>query len=132
MPKLKDETFNGFDNKDEFVNYVDKSLCRNEHIVTDGSSGSYGSRDITKNMNAKRVLLFKTADDWFDYNKKFGFGNLRESFFFGLQRSANNIGLMNVLGTKPEQNFNTIKGLVAKNLVKQGRTTERIAKNDLE
>jgi len=130
MPKLKDETFNGFDNKDEFLNYVYNSLSRNEHIVTDGSSGSYGSRDITKNMNAKRVLLFKTADDWFDYNKKFGFGNLRESFFFGLQRSANNIGLMNVLGTKPEQNFNTIKGLVAKNLVKQGRTTERIAKND--
>ena len=129
-PKLKDETFNGFDNKDEFLNYVYNSLSRNEHIVTDGSSGSYGSRDITKNMNAKRVLLFKTADDWFDYNKKFGFGNLRESFFFGLQRSANNIGLMNVLGTKPEQNFNTIKGLVAKNLVKQGRTTERIAKND--
>lgn len=130
MPKLKDETFNGFDNKDEFLNYVYNSLSRNEHIVTDGSSGSYGSRDITKNMNAKRVLLFKTADDWFDYNKKFGFGNLRESFFFGLQRSANNIGLINVLGTKPEQNFNTIKGLVAKNLVKQGRTTERIAKND--
>jgi len=130
IPKLKDETFNGFDNKDEFLNYVYNSLSRNEHIVTDGSSGSYGSRDITKNMNAKRVLLFKTADDWFDYNKKFGFGNLRESFFFGLQRSANNIGLMNVLGTKPEQNFNTIKGLVAKNLVKQGRTTERIAKND--
>ncbi len=130
MPKLKDETFNGFDNKDEFLNYVYNSLSRNEHIVADGSSGSYGSRDITKNMNAKRVLLFKTADDWFDYNKKFGFGNLRESFFFGLQRSANNIGLMNVLGTKPEQNFNTIKGLVAKNLVKQGRTTERIAKND--
>ena len=130
IPKLKDETFNGFDNKDEFLNYVYNSLSRNEHIVTDGSSGSYGSRDITKNMNAKRVLLFKTADDWFDYNKKFGFGNLRESFFFGLQRSANNIGLMNVLGTKPEQNFNTIKGLVAKNLVKQGRTTEKIAKND--
>jgi hypothetical protein len=130
IPKLKDETFNGFDNKDEFLNYVYNSLSRNEHIVTDGSSGSYGSRDITKNMNAKRVLLFKTADDWFDYNKKFGFGNLRESFFFGLQRSANNIGLMNVLGTKPEQNFNTIKGLVAKNLIKQGRTTERIAKND--
>ena len=129
-PKLKDETFSGFDNKDEFLNNVYNSLARNEHIVTDGSAASYGSRDITKNMNAKRVLLFKTSDDWFDYNKKFGFGNLRESFFFGLQRSANNIGIMNVLGTKPEQNFNTIKGLVAKNLVKQGKTTEIISKND--
>ena len=130
IPKLKDETFNGFDNKDEFLNYVYNSLSRNEHIVTDGSSGSYGSRDITKNMNAKRVLLFKTADDWFDYNKKFGFGNLRESFFFGLQRSANNIGLMNVLGTKPEQNFNTIKGLVAKNLLKNEKITQKIKDNE--
>ena len=68
-PKLKDETFSGFDNKDEFLNNVYNSLARNEHIVTDGSAASYGSRDITKNMNAKRVLLFKTSDDWFDYNK---------------------------------------------------------------
>ncbi len=129
-PKLKDETFSGFDNKDDFLNRVYNSLARNEHIVTDGSTSSYGSRDITKNMNAKRVLLFKTSDDWFDYNKKFGFGNLRESFFFGLQRSANNIGLMNVLGTKPEENFNTIKGLVAKNLLKEGKVTEKISNND--
>jgi len=125
-PKLKDETFSGFDNKDEFLNRVYNSLSRNEHIVTDGSSGSYGSRDITKNMSAKRVLLFKTSDDWFDYNKKFGFGNLRESFFFGLQRSANNIGIINVLGTKPEENFNKIKGLVANNLLKNEKITQKI------
>lgn len=125
-PKLKDETFSGFDNKDEFLNRVYNSLARNEHIVTDGSSGSYGSRDITKNMSAKRVLLFKTSDDWFDYNKKFGFGNLRESFFFGLQRSANNIGIINVLGTKPEENFNKIKGLVANNLLKNEKITQKI------
>jgi hypothetical protein len=129
-PKLKDETFSGFDDKDDFLNRVYNSLSRNEHIVTDGSTSSYGSRDITKNMNAKRVLLFKTSDDWFDYNKKFGFGNLRESFFFGLQRSANNIGLMNVLGTKPEENFNIIKGLVAKNLLKEGKITEKISDNN--
>ena len=129
-PKLKDETFSGFDNKDDFLNNVYNSLARNEHIVTDGSAASYGSRDITKNMNAKRVLLFKTSDDWFDYNKKFGFGNLRESFFFGLQRSANNIGIMNVLGTKPEQNFNTIKGLVAKNLLKNEKITQKIKDNE--
>jgi hypothetical protein len=125
-PKLKDETFSGFDSKDDFLNRVYNSLARNEHIVTDGSSGSYGSRDITKNMSAKRVLLFKTSDDWFDYNKKFGFGNLRESFFFGLQRSANNIGIINVLGTKPEENFNTIKGLVANNLLKNEKITQKI------
>jgi len=125
-PKLKDETFSGFDNKDDFLNNVYNSLARNEHIVTDGSAASYGSRDITKNMNAKRVLFFKTSDDWFDYNKKFGFGNLRESFFFGLQRSANNIGIMNVLGTKPEENFNTIKGLVARNLLKNEKITQKI------
>jgi len=129
-PKLKDETFSGFDNKDEFLNNVYNSLARNEHIITDGSAASYGSRDITKNMNAKRVLLFKTSDDWFDYNKKFGFGNLRESFFFGLQRSANNIGIINVLGTKPEENFNTIKGLVAKNLLKNEKITQKIKDNE--
>jgi hypothetical protein len=130
IPKLKDETFEGFTDKDAFLNNVYNSLSRNEHIITDGSAGSYGSRDITKTMNAKRVLLFKTADDWFDYNNKFGFGNLRESFFFGLQRSANNIGLITTLGTKPEQNFNTIKGLVAKHLVDTNRLTDEIKANE--
>lgn len=130
LPKLKDETFAGFESKDDFLNNVYNSLSRSEHIITDGASGSYGSRDITKTMNAKRVLFFKTADDWFDYNNKFGFGNLRESFFFGLQRSANNIGLITSLGTKPEQNFNTIKGLVAKHLIKVGRLTDEIKKNE--
>jgi len=130
LPKLKDETFEGFADKDAFLNNVYNSLSRNEHIITDGAAGSYGSRDITKTMNAKRVLLFKTADDWFDYNNKFGFGNLRESFFFGLQRSANNIGLITTLGTKPEQNFNTIKGLVAKHLVDTNRLTDEIKANE--
>ena len=130
LPKLKDETFEGFESKDAFLNNVYNSLSRNEHIITDGSAGSYGSRDITKTMNAKRVLFFKTADDWFDYNNKFGFGNLRESFFFGLQRSANNIGLITTLGTKPEQNFNTIKGLVAKQLVDNAKLTDKLKANE--
>ena len=89
--------------------FVYNSLIKNEGAVADSSSGSYGSRDIAKKAGAKRVLHFKTADDWFDYNSKFGSGNLRESFFSGLNMAGKNIGLIKTLVTKPSENFNKIK-----------------------
>ena len=36
-------------------------------------------------------------------------GNLKESFFSGLQTAGRNIGIMDTLGTKPQDNFNKIK-----------------------
>ena len=36
---------------------------------------------LQNHLSLVRVLHFKTADDWFDYNDVFGVGNLKESFF---------------------------------------------------
>jgi hypothetical protein len=132
LPKLDERTFGDIKDpvkRNEFLNYVYNSVSRNEHAITEGSSGVYGSRDITTKMNSKRVLHFKTADDWFDYNSKFGYGNLRESFYFGTMNSAKNIGLIDVLGTKPSENFERIKGLVVNKLTKDGKSIEAINKN---
>ena len=43
----------------------------NKYLIADGVSNSYGTRtsqDVAKGSKFKRVLHFKTADDWFDYN----------------------------------------------------------------
>lgn len=121
QPKLAERTFDGVKNRDEFLTYAYNSLIRNEHQIAEGSGGSYGSRSLTSKLNAKRILHFKTADDWFDYNSKFGGGNLRESLFAGFNYAGRNIGLMSTLGTKPKDSFTKIGKLVQNALIKKGQ-----------
>jgi hypothetical protein len=122
-PKLDERTFEGVDAKDrdQFLTYVYNSLIRNEHQIAEGAGGHYGGKSITSKLNAKRVLHFKTADDWFDYNSKFGGGNLRESLFAGFNYAGRNIGLMSTLGTNPKAGFEKIVRLVENNLIKKGQ-----------
>ena len=121
-PKLDERTFEGVDAKDrdQFLTYVYNSLIRNEHQIAEGAGGHYGGKSITSKLNAKRVLHFKTADDWFDYNSKSGGGNLRESLFAGFNYAGRNIGLMSTLGTNPKAGFEKIGRLVENNLIKKG------------
>jgi len=119
-PKLAEKTFDGVENREEFLTYAYNSLIRNEHQIAEGSGGHYGSKSITSKLNAKRILHFKTADDWFDYNSKFGGGNLRESLFAGFNYAGRNIGLMSSLGTKPKENFIKIGRLIERNLINKG------------
>ena len=136
MEKLDQErTFAGVDDIDEFMLFVYNSLVKNQYLKSDGAEFTFGSRqtargkDVAKaaGLSAKRVLHFKTADNWFDYNDKFGVGNLKESFFSGLQTAGRNIGIMDTLGTKPADNFNKIKKAVGNKLNKLGRSTQDLA-----
>ena len=136
MEKLDQErTFAGVEDIEEFMLFVYNSLVRNQYLKSDGADFTYGSRstargtDVAKaaGLSAKRVLHFKTADNWFDYNDKFGVGNLKESFFSGLQTAGRNIGIMDTLGTKPADNFSKIKKAVGNKLNKLGRSTQDLA-----
>jgi len=133
MEKLDQErTFAGVEDQEEFMQFVYNSLVRNQYLKSDGADFTYGSRttargtDVAKaaGLSAKRVLHFKTADDWFDYNDTFGVGNLKESFFSGLQTAGRNIGIMDTLGTKPQDNFNKIRTAVGNRLNKLGRKSD--------
>jgi hypothetical protein len=67
-----------------------------------------GPGNLAKRVSQERVIHFRTADDWFDYNAEFGFGNLREAYIQGLHFSAESTGLMQVLGTNPERNLDAV------------------------
>ncbi len=67
-----------------------------------------GPGNLAKSLSQERVFHFRSADDWFDYNAEFGFGNLREAYVQGLHRAAESNGLMQVLGTNPEYNLDAI------------------------
>ena len=125
MQKIDAErTFANTDNVDEFLQQVYNTLVGNKYLIADGVANSYGARtskNIAKDSNFKRILHFKTADDWFDYNDKFGVGNLKESFFSGLQTAGRNLGIIDALGTKPKENIEKIRYAVHDRLKKQGK-----------
>jgi len=63
---------------------------------------------LAKKVSAERVLHFKDANAWFDYNARFGMRNVREAIAAGLTSASQNAGLMRVLGPNPEMNLNDI------------------------
>ena len=129
LPKLDQQrTFANVDNIDQFMLFAYNSLIHNDNLKMNGVDSMYGSKtmDYSKRANPKRVLHFKTADDWFDYNSQFGERNLNESFMQGLQSAGRNIGIMDVLGTKPQQAFEQIRKAFARRLVSEGRDIKKI------
>jgi len=135
MEKLDQErTFAGVDDMDGFMVAVYNTLVGNKYQMADGASFAFGGRittDVAKSSKFKRVLHFKSADDWFVYNDMFGVGNLKESFFSGLQTSGRNIGMIDSLGTKPTDNFNRIRQAVHERLVKLKKDTESTKSNSI-
>ena len=131
LEKLDQErTFAGVDDTDQFMLFAYNSLVKNENLRSDGADFSYGARatkDVAKSSKFKRVLHFKTADDWFDYNDVFGVGNLKESFFSGLQTAGRNMGIMDTLGTKPRENFEKIRKAIAKRMISEGRNQDKVS-----
>ena len=104
----KERTFAGVENIDEFMLFAYNSLIKNENLMSDGAEFTYDAnptKHIAKSSQMKRVLHFKNADTWFEYNKSFGMGSLNQSFFSGLTYFARNLGIRDTLGQKPTVNW---------------------------
>lgn len=111
LPRLDlTRTFADADNVDKALQATYDALSSGIHLKAPESppSGFKGPRNLAKSMSAERVLHFKSADDWFDYNAKFGTGNLREAVMRGFEMSGQNTGIMRKLGPNPEATFNQI------------------------
>lgn len=96
-------------------------------VPKDEPTGFKGPGNLAKKMSQGRTIVFRDADAWFDYNQKYGTGNLRESIASGLSHSADATGLMQVLGTNPRGMLDTIKADLIEN-AKQKGNIEQIAK----
>lgn len=116
------------DNIDDYLREVYTGLATGLHLKTspDAKAGAFkGPANLAKRVSQERVLHFKDADAWHDYNQRFGAGNLREALFNGLSRSADSTGLMRVLGTNPGANFDQLVDEIASGL---RRDPEKLAK----
>lgn len=96
---------------DEMLTGLYINLASGNHMkaVSEPSGGFTGTRNLAKKLSQERVIHFKDSDAWFDYNQKYGAGNLRESVAAGLRHSAQATGLMKVLGTNPKDAIKRIE-----------------------
>jgi hypothetical protein len=88
------------------------NLASGNHLKSaadDVASGFKGPSNIAKKLSESRSVLFKGPDEWFDYNDRFGTGNLRESVLHGLERSAQSTGLMQMMGTNPRAMLDAVR-----------------------
>lgn len=111
LPRLDDSTFEGITNRDEYLQNVYTNLASGTHLTHRPASEwmkgfKGGGANIAKRASQERELIFKSGGDaWFEYNKLYGAGNIRESVIASLDSAAKTTGLMRVLGTNPEHMF---------------------------
>jgi hypothetical protein len=110
LPRLDaDRTFAGADAED-FLKRTYAALVSGRHLKAEGEGDALGLAfkgpdNLAKRVSRHRVLHFKDADAWFDYNAEFGLKSLREAVVSDLERAARNTALMESFGTNPRAVF---------------------------
>jgi hypothetical protein len=99
-----DRTFVGGDTPTDVMKqiYLDVITGRH-HAVQFGQSQVFG-RNI--GGTRERVLHFKSAEDWFDFNKKFGSGKVIDNVLGRIEMDSKKIAIMEKLGPNPEYTLN--------------------------
>jgi len=131
-PKLAEKTFEGIVPKEgendaaariRFGRSVFNALVSGIHMRPEGVRGvpmdeagtAYvppnfeGTFNIAKRVSHPRVLFWKDADAWTDYNQKYGrYLSLYDGVQNTIRQGSRNIALMDKLGTNPAGNLNTV------------------------
>lgn len=68
-----------------------------------------GPGNLAKRLSQGRVLHFKDANAWIDYNDQFGRSSMSEAFVSDLGRAAQNTALMETFGTNPKAMFDSVR-----------------------
>lgn len=98
---------------DEFLRAVYEDISTGVHLKADTANEPALSRpsvvgSAAARASRERVLHFRDGDAWFSYNERYGSGNLREAFLYGLEKAAQNTALMRNFGPSPQNNFEKI------------------------
>lgn len=109
-PRLDARTFEGVKPKEReaFLRQIWLDIVTGRHDRSIGADDLEGWRppaSRAKKVSARRVLHFKSADDWYAYNREYGYGGLLQTVAMDLERAARNTALMRVWGPSPEAAF---------------------------
>jgi hypothetical protein len=117
LPRMMDET--GAESVDELLGSIWDALASGLHLKSVDMSADAsrpGLRGMARGVSQERVIHFKSADDWMDYNEAFGGGNLREAVLGSFKNLARATGLMRVMGPNHESTFKRIVDTLQKEL----------------
>jgi hypothetical protein len=79
-----------------------------------------GVANIGRKISQDRVLHFKDADAEYNYNVKYGAGNLGQGVMYGIESMARNIGIMHHLGPNADNNLKLAMKEVLREIKKRG------------
>lgn len=104
LPRLDPVTFRDTDNPEQFLRNIWLNLSSGVHTTSTSETlaGFKGSASLAKKVSQERVLIFKDADAWFDYNKLYGRGAVADSILTMLEKGSRDAALMRQLGTNPQ------------------------------
>ncbi|QLB63473.1 hypothetical protein [Paraburkholderia caribensis] len=101
----------GATNADALLKAVHTELASGNfmRLVTEVENQPFkGPGNLAKKISQERIIYFKDADSWFDYNQQFGSRSLREAVASGLSHGAEQLGLLRQLGPNPEAMIGSI------------------------
>lgn len=115
LPKLDTaKMFDGYppEAQEKSLRATWQSLASGVHdSVSDGKLGGFqGAANLGKKVSEGRSILFKSADDWMDYNDKYGKGGVMDAIVSGADGAARDTALMQQFGTNPKAMFDTWHG----------------------
>ncbi|MHA2046291.1 MAG: hypothetical protein ACW99G_16000 [Candidatus Thorarchaeota archaeon] len=71
-------------------------------------------KKLSRKGSERRFLYFKDADSWLQYQKEYGKGDIFTTLTDHIEMKANDIALMEVLGTSPESTFKALQAQIEK------------------
>lgn len=89
--------------------------------------GLTGAANIGRALSHERVLHFKDAEAEYQYNLKYGHGNLREAVFANLARMGRETALMRMWGPNARANYDTVVNQMVEQLREAGANDKRVA-----
>lgn len=96
--------------------------------VNEISRAFKGPANLAKKESAQSVLTFKTPNDWYDYDQKFGRSSLREAFMQDIQSSSRSTALMEILGTNPQAMVDRVRRRLEKKYRGDAKKLRRITR----
>tara|TARA_R100001591_G_scaffold16777_1_gene23149 strand:- start:3872 stop:6388 length:2517 start_codon:yes stop_codon:yes gene_type:complete len=131
MPLLDKKTFKGADPK-KFLQGAYRGLAAGIHRRATGAAedtaqhlnGFKGYANLGKKASAERLLHFKDAASFMEYNRAVGTGDLREGIVSGLTQHAHNTALMRNLGTNPQSMLDDLVAEYRDRTVKAGNVKQ--------
>lgn len=113
LPKLDERTFDDVpdEKRNDFLLAVWQALSSGIHDRPQGDwlGGFKGPGNLAKRVSQERVLHFKDAMSWFDYNEQYGHGSVLEAAIHGLLSAGRTVAALRTWGTNPEAAFNRMR-----------------------